>query len=210
MRGAILASRAPLSHRATEPRRRREGEIEGWRDREKERQRVGSAFSLRLSVSPSLCLSPPLSDSVSAVSLWLYAQRLFHQPRLLELVNCVRPGPRACARRAPDVAQFHAPVDQSLQARSHEIPSAHVLRLLLRPDDLFGLRVGGHPLLQQRSREWVELFETQDGDASIAALLVFGHQVVIDLAAANDHSLDAARIARVADDRIEASLGELI
>src|SRR4030095_13252847 len=93
---------------------------------------------------------------------------------------------------------------------SHAIPSPPVSGLLVRPDDLFGLRVGGQPLLQQRSREWVELFETQDGDASIAVLLVFGRQVVINLAAANDHSLDAFGRARVADQRIEASLGELI
>src|SRR5262249_55513589 len=103
-------------------------------------------------------------------------------------MNRIRACRRASASRASDVAQFHTPVNQSLQARSHEIPSAHVLGLLLRPDDLFGLRVGGQPLLQQRSREWVELFETQDGEASIAVLLMSGHQVVIDLAAANDHS----------------------
>jgi hypothetical protein len=33
-----------------------------------------------------------------------FIQRLFHQLRLLELVNRVRPGCGACARRASDVA----------------------------------------------------------------------------------------------------------
>src|SRR5262245_48138993 len=125
-------------------------------------------------------------------------------------MNCVRTCRRACAPPASDVAHFHSPFSQSFQARPHEVPSAHVLRFFLRPDDLSGLCVGVQPLLQQCSWERVELFEPQNSDAAIAALLMLRSQIVIDLTAAHDHSRDVARGYRVAYDRIETALCEVI
>src|SRR5439155_10647375 len=85
--------------------------------------------------------------------------------------------------RASDVAKLDA-CRGLLEPVANRAPRAHVLRLLLRPDDLLEARMGRDQRRGCLGRERVELLETGDRDG-VRPRLVAG-QVVIDLPGAED------------------------
>ena len=60
-------------------------------------------------------------------------------------------------------------------------PRAHVLRLLLRPDDLLKRRIRLQQLPRRLDREWVELLESRDGDVVRLGPCLVADDVVVDL-----------------------------
>src|SRR4051794_1897809 len=86
----------------------------------------------------------------------------------------------AGAPRTPDVADGNA-VGRLLQAMPDRAPGAHVLRLLLRPDDLVQVRVRGDQPMRCDRRERIELLDTRDGDARVVAGELLADDVVVDL-----------------------------
>ncbi len=64
-----------------------------------------------------------------------------------------------------------------------------VFRLLLAPHEI-GLGKAVELQRQHLVGERIKLFQAQDLDAVLAALLALFHQVEIDLAGAQDHTLD--------------------
>src|ERR1700761_1486070 len=93
------------------------------------------------------------------------------------------PGVAGALRLTADLAQH--PFEIGLD----EAPRAHVLGLLLTPDDLRLLKTG--KLLHQRlDRERIELLHPEQVDVVDAALLALIIKIVIDLARADDDAAD--------------------
>ena len=93
---------------------------------------------------------------------------------------------RRGAVRAADVVELHA-LGKHLPlavAREHEAPRAHVLRLLLDPDDLFQVRVAQDQLDDLLARERVEDLDARDRDLLVALVALVPGQVVVDPARA--------------------------
>src|SRR5690606_32254979 len=129
---------------------------------------------------------------------------------LLEVVD--RRGPR---RRASRLAAAHSSDAVGVlvclvEASLHEVPRAHVLGLLLEPDDLTGVRVAGERLRHLLARPRVELLDPHDGGRG-AELVAPGDGVVADLAAREDDPTDRRGIDPVVvDDLAEVSARELV
>lgn len=105
-------------------------------------------------------------------------------------------------------------VEKSLNAGLNKAPGTSIERLLLRPHDGLGVLVGVEVLLQLLPGEGVKLLDTGDGhvvDLVVGAVLVQGG---VDLATANDNTvdllggLDVARlVGGVGQERLEVGLG---
>src|SRR5215467_4634763 len=92
---------------------------------------------------------------------------------------------------------FDAPVDKG--------PGAHILRLLLAPDDL-GVAVALQHFGQRIERERIELLNPHQRDALLSALGAVLCQIEIDLARAQHdaaHCVIRSDIAALADDAME-------
>src|SRR5262249_25171091 len=132
------------------------------------------------------------------------------QHLLLELARRVAPRGRARALRARHQRQWEARADVLEEARPDAVPRAHVLRLLLHPDE----RRAVLERLERRRQllvERVELLQTHDGHVLAPELLPLLGEVVIDLAAAQEDPLHLGRAhAVVADDALELAVREIV
>ena len=99
---------------------------------------------------------------------------------------------RAGAPRAADVAERHAVRDRLLEPVPDRAPGAHVLRLLLRPDEFLEMWERPHELGRRVDREWVELLQPADRDPVGRPAQLVGGEVVVDLPGA-EHEPPHAR-----------------
>src|SRR5205823_8827587 len=118
---------------------------------------------------------------------------------------------RARAPRAAGVGEQDAEVLQRrLEAVANRPPGAHVLRLLLGPDDLTEVRVSGDELGIGLDRKRIELLEPGDGDVSCPGAFFVSGNVVIDLSRAHDEARYAFALrARIVDHGLEGAFGEI-
>src|SRR5215203_3378925 len=87
-------------------------------------------------------------------------ERVVDELALLQLVDGVGAGGGARRGGAARVEGALAPLEQPGQSRLDEVPAAVVLRLLLAPDELRRLLVGGEDFTQRPLGERVELLQT--------------------------------------------------
>src|SRR5436853_6579762 len=105
--------------------------------------------------------APQAAPSAAALAA---AERLADDPVLLAQVRRRVALARARAPRAAGVAERRRLRQRLLEPVADRPPGAHVLRLLLRPDDLLERRVRPQQLAGRFDRERVELLEPRDGD----------------------------------------------
>src|SRR6056297_671848 len=130
--------------------------------------------------------SPRRRTASSRRALERVPQKLF----LLELMGAAGAGGRAGRRRSGHAVEA-ATERLAAPRRAQEPPGAHVLRLLLDPDQRGVRRVERQRLLDLLVGPRVELLEAHDGDVVALALLALGQQVVVHLAAARQDPGDA-------------------
>src|SRR6056297_3806190 len=130
--------------------------------------------------------SPRRRVAPSRRALERVPQKLF----LLELMGAAGAGGRAGRRRSGHAVEA-ATERLAAPRRAQEPPGAHVLRLLLDPDQRGVRRVERQRLLDLLVGPRVELLEAHDGDVVALALLALGQQVVVHLAAARQDPGDA-------------------
>jgi hypothetical protein len=83
------------------------------------------------------------------------------------------------------------------QAALDEVPGAHVLRLLLEPEDLLGVGVAREHRRHAVVGPRVELLDAGDGDGRAPGLLPGGDGLDADLAGREHHAAHRRRIAEV-------------
>ena len=98
--------------------------------------------------------------------------------------------PPASARHRPDDGLDFQPAQHLFDPPVDEVPGAHVLRLLLAPDDV-GVDIRFQHPAQRLCRERIDLLQPHDGDVLDVLRPPFLQQIVIHLAGA-DH--DAAHL----------------
>ena len=124
----------------------------------------------------------------------LQRQRHVHDRGLFGRVPLGNSGRRRCRRPAanidrPLVGKLHAP-QKSLQPVLNIMPSSHVFRLLLAPNN-FCLREASQFVDQGLDRERIQLLQAQQVDAVQPAPFPFFIEVVVNLARAQHDPLDA-------------------
>ncbi len=89
----------------------------------------------------------------------------------------------------------------------NELPSAHVARLFLHPDDLFCIAVLIENGFKIGVMHWVQLFDSYDGDIVSFSFAHLVNEVVVDLARAEEHSVDFSSVVdmTVIEDMAESS-----
>src|SRR5439155_16933391 len=116
---------------------------------------------------------------------------------------------RRRAPRAADVDERHLPRLRLLEPVPDGAPGAHVLRLLLRPDDLFESRVRAQQLGSRGDRERVELLEPRDGYLLGRRTLLVPGNVVVELPRGEHQPRHALAIgAAIVEDGPERARGE--
>src|SRR5215831_3157722 len=106
-----------------------------------------------------------LAGSASAAPVKrLGAQGCQNDPLLLEAMGRRVALGRGRARRAADVAEVDALGNQLGHPAEHHAPRAHVLRLLLDPEDLLQVRILGDEAGDLVAREGVQKLHPGDGD----------------------------------------------
>jgi hypothetical protein len=88
---------------------------------------------------------------------------------------------RARTPWAADVEERHAFGLRLLEPVADRPPGTHVLRLLLRPDDLAEVRVPAQERRRLLDRERIELLDPGDGDEVGARAVLVTGDVVVDL-----------------------------
>src|SRR5690242_17916859 len=98
------------------------------------------------------------------------------------------------------------------QIMLNAMPGALIARLLLAPHDLGRIAVAIDLRFEFVVREWIELLQAHDGNIIHAPLTASRAYIVVDLAAAEDHTLRACGINVVAfpDYRLETAFGQLV
>src|SRR5207248_3774004 len=105
---------------------------------------------------------------------------------------------RARAPRTAGVAERNRLRKRLLEPVPDRPPGAHVLRLLLRPDDLLEARVRAEHLRRRLDRERIELLEARHRDVLGTLARLVPDDVVVELPGAEDESPHPlARRARV-------------
>ena len=125
-------------------------------------------------------------------------QRLSKNARLLRVVRGLVPFRRARSLGTADVAQRRQRADRRAQPRMHVRPPAHVLRLFLRPDDFFDVRVEVDQLTDL-ARPRRQLFDAHERD--VRRPLARGDEIVEDLARAEDQALHLLAVVPPPPDR---------
>src|SRR3989442_15912984 len=135
--------------------------------------RCASSPQCYRTTTPNPSRSPPTSTPAQhGDAPSLDRQRLRDDPLLLDVVR----GRISLARRGPvlppDVVELHALRYQLplAVAREHEAASAHVLRLLLHPDDLLEVRVALDQLDDLLARERIQDLDPRDSHAFVAGV----------------------------------------
>src|SRR5579862_2573849 len=149
-------------------------------------------------ITPSLTDSPRLGMRTSTVIRPSLRAREgpAHDVGLLLLMDLVRAARRARGFRPPDVREPTVRGQDPAQAVVHEVPAAHVPRLLLHPDDLRRVRVARELLFDGAEGERVELLETDQGDRIGLAFAARGEERIVDLAAREQDAPHACRVGR--------------
>ncbi len=81
-------------------------------------------------------------------------------------------------------------IQQCLESRLREAPSAGIQRLFLRPHDILGVWVHVEVFLQLRPREGVELLDACDGSVFVFLVGTVLVQSGVDLTGAEDDAFD--------------------
>ncbi len=109
---------------------------------------------------------------------------------LLAVVHRLGAGGGTGSSPPAGVADFAA--DGAFEAREDVGPSAHVERFLLAPDEVRGVRILADDGLDHLPVERIELLDADDGGVFDALLLAVRHEVVVNLAAAENDAADIA------------------
>src|SRR5436309_3520547 len=147
-----------------------------------------SCFAQR-TMTPSVTDSPSVGMRTSNVmppsaSAPLSArERGVHQVALLGLVELERAGRGARGLGASGVVEAAILGQDAPQPPVHDVPRAHVPRLLLHPVHLTRFGVGGEDGLELLRREGVELLDAHERHGVDRALAARGEELVVDLAA---------------------------
>src|SRR5213083_460734 len=171
-----------------------------------------SRMSSGLTASPSCfaqrTMTPSVTDSPSAgmrtsnvmppsASAPLSArERGVHQVALLGLVELERAGCGARGLGASGVVEAALLGQDAPQPPVHDVPRAHVPRLLLHPVHLTRFGVGGEDGLELLRREGVELLDAHERHGVDGALAAPGEELVVDLAAAEQDAPHPAALDR--------------
>src|SRR5256886_13517206 len=160
-----------------------------------------SCFAQR-TMTPSVTDSPSVGMRTSNVmppsaSAPLSArERGVHQLALLGLVELERAGCGARGLGASGVVEAAILGQDAPQPPVHDVPRAHVPRLLLHPVHLTRFGVGGEDGLELLRREGVELLDAHERHGVDGALAAPGEELVVDLAAAEQDAPDPAALDR--------------
>src|SRR6266478_3652867 len=150
-----------------------------------------SCFAQR-TMTPSVTDSPSVGMRTSNVmppstsALRSAGERGVHQVALLGLMDLERARRRARGLGAPGVVESAVLGQDAPEAAVHDVPRAHVPRLLLHPVHLPRFGVGGEHGLELLRREGVELLDTHERHGVDGALAAGGKELVVDLAAAEE------------------------
>src|SRR5206468_659902 len=148
-------------------------------------------------------------------------ERGVHQVALLGLVELERAGRGARGLGASGVVEAALLGQDAPQPPVHDVPRAHVPRLLLHPVHLTRFGVGGEDGLELLRREGVELLDAHERHGVDGALAAPGEELVVDLAAAEQDAPHPAALDRdpglgraaerdVVDHRPEPALRQLL
>src|SRR5437899_4924382 len=160
-----------------------------------------SCFAQR-TMTPSVTDSPSVGMRTSNVmppsasALRSAGERGVHQVALLGLMDLERAGRGARGLGAPGVVESAVLGQDAPEAAVHDVPRAHVPRLLLHPVHLPRLGVGGEHGLELLRREGVELLDTHERHGIDRALAARGEELVVDLAAAEEDAPHPAALDR--------------
>src|SRR5438034_483233 len=160
-----------------------------------------SCFAQR-TMTPSVTDSPSVGMRTSNVmppsaSAPLSArERGVHQLALLGLVELERAGRGARGLGASGVVEAALLGQDAPQPPVHDVPRAHVPRLLLHPVHLTRFGVGGEDGLELLRREGVELLDAHERHGVDGALAAPGEELVVDLAAAEQDAPHPAALDR--------------
>src|SRR5215470_19515809 len=143
-----------------------------------------------------------------------------HEIALFGLVDLVGARRRTRGFRAPDIRQRAIAGQDALEAPIHDVPSPHVPRLFLHPENLAPVRVGGEDRLELLLGKRVELLDAHDGGGVERALAAGREQVIVDFAAAEEKAGDGLRVdddarlgsaadRHVVDHGLEGPVGEI-
>src|SRR6266480_2554808 len=163
----------------------------------------------------SKVMPPSASAPVSA------GERGVHQVALLGLMELERAGRGARGLGTPGVVEGAVLGQDAPESPVHDVPRAHVPRLLLHPVHLTRFGVGGEDGLELLRREGVELLDAHERHGVDGALAARGEELVVDLAAAEqdaprpaaldrDPGLGRAAERDVVDQRPEPALRQLL
>src|SRR5690606_4130410 len=99
------------------------------------------------------------------------------------MMDRIRTGRRRRRSDAADISNAAVRTCDLPQTRGHERPSAHILRLFLRPNDPGHIRITCDELGDRVARERIELLDACDRDLGFDIAVASVFEVVIDLAA---------------------------
>src|SRR5437667_16444 len=160
-----------------------------------------SCFAQR-TMTPSVTDSPSVGLRTSHVmppsaSAPLSAgERGVHQVALLGLMELERAGRGARGLGTPGVVEGAVLGQDAPESPVHDVPRAHVPRLLLHPVHLTRFGVGGQDGLGFLRREGVELLDAHERHGVDGALAARGEELVVDLAAAEQDAPHPAALDR--------------
>src|ERR1700733_13760849 len=89
-------------------------------------------------------------------------------------------------------------------------PSTHVHGLFLNPHVLFGSGVAGHDLAHSLGMEGIELFDADNGDGYLVALLPFCDEIVVDAPRAEEELADFFRRMWVVENLLKGPLDKVL
>src|SRR5213593_3770390 len=170
--------------------------------------RTSSGFTASPSCFAQRTMTPSVTDSPSvgmrtsnvmppsASALRSAGERGVHQVALLGLMDLERARRRARGLGAPGVVESAVLGQDAPEAAVHDVPRAHVPRLLLHPVHLPRFGVGGEHGLELLRREGVELLDTHERHGVDGALSAGGKELVVDLAAAEEDAPHPAALDR--------------
>src|SRR5438445_1709895 len=150
-----------------------------------------SCFAQR-TMTPSVTDSPSVGMRTSNVmppsasALRSAGERGVHQVALLGLMDLERARRRARGLGTPGVVESAVLGQDAPEAAVHDVPRAHVPRLLLHPVHLPRFGVGGEHGLELLRRDGVELLDTHERHGVDRARAAGGKGLVVDLAAAEE------------------------
>src|SRR5436190_7525550 len=146
--------------------------------------------------SPSVGMRTSNAMPPSASAPLSAGERGVHQVALLGLVELERAGRGARGLGTPGVVEGAVLGQDAPESPVHDVPRAHVPRLLLHPVHLTRFGVGGEDGLELLRREGIELLDAHERHGVDGALAARGEELVVDLAAAEQDAPHPAALDR--------------